>query len=261
MEYKAVSLHFVEYGEGQPVVLLHGFPLDHTIWEPLVPYLQPHARLILPDLRGFGSSPVPEGVYAMRLLAEDVEHLLDMLKIERAILVGHSMGGYVSLAFARAFPNRLAGLGLVATRASGDTPEYRSQRYQLAKMVQHKGIKAIADNMQEKLSKQAEIAASLRGIILKTQPLGVIGALKGMAERPDSTPFLSEIAVPAVVIAGGQDPFVSMEHARLMARLLGRAWLVELPENGHMLMMEKPQEVADALRQLIQAVQGFQANP
>ncbi len=258
MEYKPVSLHYVEYGKGQPVVLLHGFPFEHTTWEPVAQALQPYARLILPDLRGFGASPVTEGVYAMRLLAEDVVHLLDQLQIERAIVVGHSMGGYVSLAFARAYPNRLAGLGLVATRATDDTPEYRSQRYQTAKQVQQKGVRVIADHMPEKLTNDPQLAASLREMILKANPQGIIGAQKGMAERPDSTPFLVEIRVPAVVVAGGRDPYVSLEYARTMTRLLGRAWLVELPENGHMLMVEKPQETAEALHQLIQAAQGFQ---
>ena len=125
MEINPVDLFYKEYGQGTPVIFLHGFPFDHSIWEPLVPLLSKDARMILPDLRGFGRSPVTEDIYSMRLLAEDVLHLMDHLKIEKAVLVGHSMGGYVSLAFAHAYPGRLLGLGLVATQAAADGPERR----------------------------------------------------------------------------------------------------------------------------------------
>jgi 3-oxoadipate enol-lactonase len=99
MDNKTVQLYFKETGEGAPMVLVHGFPLDHTIWDPVVPLLEPHARLILPDLRGHGRSPAPGGVYDMRTMADDLLSLIDALQIERVTLIGHSMGGYVSLAF------------------------------------------------------------------------------------------------------------------------------------------------------------------
>ena len=123
MEFQPVDLFYNEQGQGTPVILLHGFPFNHTIWQPVMPLLAEHARLIMPDLRGFGQSPVTDGVYSMRLMAEDVVALMDKLGLEKAVLVGHSMGGYISLAFAQAYPNRLLGLGLVATQDSSDLPE------------------------------------------------------------------------------------------------------------------------------------------
>jgi len=190
----------------------------------------------------------------MRLIAEDVLTLLDTLKIERAILIGHSMGGYASLAFAQAYPHRLAGLGLVCTQAGADAPERRQARYQTAEEVGRKGVKVVAENMAPKLTKNPELVKPLQKLIMQNKPKGIIASLKGMAERPDALGWLSAISVPAVVLAGKADGLVSPERAQTMTQLLGKAWLVELPGVGHMPMMEAPQATADALNQLIQRV-------
>jgi 3-oxoadipate enol-lactonase len=258
MNDNTVQLYFKETGEGSPMVLVHGFPLDHTIWDPVVPLLEPHTRLILPDLRGHGRSPAPGGVYDMRTMADDLLGLIDTLHIERVTLVGHSMGGYVSLAFARAYPNRLAGLGFVASHAASDNLEQRANRLKLARKVRRVGVEFLAKDMATKLTCKPNLIEPLQALMTKTQKEGVIGALKGMADRPDSTDILNRIVVPAVVIAGAQDAIIPLERAQTMAQLLGRAWLVELPDAAHMPMMEAPEEVAGALRELIQAVAGYQ---
>ena len=250
MEYNTVDLYYEEYGQGLPVVFLHGFPFDHTIWEPLVPLLSADARMILPDLRGFGNSPVAEGVSSMRLQAEDVVHLMDRLGIEKAVVVGHSMGGYVSLSFAQAYPGRLLGLGLVATHAAADTPERRQARYKLAEMAEHKGARVVASNMVNTLTPRKELLEPINGLILRAHPTGIAGALKGMAERHDLTGELSNITVPAVVIVGKADQLLSRERVETMVQMLPKSWLVEIPGAGHMLTMEDPQAVAGALRQL-----------
>lgn len=251
MEMHPVELAFEEHGQGIPVIFLHGFPFDHTIWQPLVPLLQSDARLILPDLRGFGNSPVTEGVYSMRLLADDVLALMDRLSIDRAVLVGHSMGGYIALSFAQAYPNRLAGLGLVATQAAADTPERRQSRYKTADSVKHKGARVVASTMVSTLTPRAELVQPITDLILRTHPAGIVGALKGMAERHDLTGILSSVHVPAVVIAGTDDQLLSMERSEMMAQMLPKGWLVKVPGTGHMLMMEEPAQIADALRQVI----------
>jgi 3-oxoadipate enol-lactonase len=257
MNNDTVPLYFEEFGSGTPIILVHGFPLDHTIWEPVIAPLTKHSRIILPDLRGFGHSPVPPGKPSIRMMADDLVALLDLLKIDKAIMVGHSMGGYVCLVFARAYPHRLAGLGLVTTQAAADTPEKRQSRLNTADDVEKHGVKVIADNMVPKLTANADLQATLRNLIMKTDPVGVIYALKAMADRPDSTEFLSSISVPSVVLAGSADSLIPVERSRTMAQLLARAWLAELPGVGHMPMMEAPQQAAETLRQLIHAVEGF----
>jgi len=258
MDKPGMQLYFKDIGEGTPMVFLHGFPLDHTIWDPIVPLLKTHARLILPDLRGHGHSPATPGIYDMRLLADDVLFLLDTLGIERVTLVGHSMGGYVALAFARAYPNRLSGLGFISTHAAADNPELRATRLKLARKVARSGVGFLATEMAARLTCHQELIEPLRELMTKTSKEGVIGALKGMANRPDSTECLTNIVVPAVVIAGTEDGIIPLERAQTMTQLLGRAWLVEVPQAAHLPMMESPVIVAQAMRELIQAVAGYQ---
>jgi len=249
---KKVQLYFEEYGHGIPVVLIHGFPFDHTIWFPLVPLLKERARLILPDLRGFGKSPATRGVYDMGLLADDIKDMLDSLNIKQAVLAGHSMGGYVSLAFARCYPERLLGLALVASQAAADTPERRQGRLQTAGEVERRGVKSLAKTMPEKLTANPALVDLLRQLILQADPQGVAGTLRGMANREDMTRRLSEINVPTVIIAGAQDSLIPVEKSREMEQLLPRGWLVEVPNAGHMPMMETPEMVAEALHRLIE---------
>lgn len=255
MELNPVQLYFEEYGEGIPVIFIHGFPFDHTIWNPMVPILKDKMRMILPDLRGFGRSPVPDGVYTMRLMAEDILGLLNLLKIDRAVLVGHSMGGYVSLAFTHAYPNRVAGLALLSSQAAADTPEKRQGRYQTAEEITRRGTKVVAEKMATKLTNRPELASQLEKSIMKTRAKGLIGALKGMAERQDALNWLSDICVPTVVIAGEADAFISMERNQTMAQLIGKGWLVKLPEVGHMAMLEAPQQTAEAILQVIDLIE------
>jgi len=260
MELKPIDLYYEEVGSGVPLVLIHGFPLDHTIWQPVVPLLQDSARVILPDLRGFGKSPAPKGTYSMRLMAEDMLRLLDRLQIEKAILAGHSMGGYIALAFARAYPQRLAGLGLVATQAEADAPERRHSRPGYASPVGVKGVRVVADGMPVKLTANPEVAAQLHELIHSTTTVeGVAGCMRGMAERQDASEWLGEITVPAVVIAGAQDGMIPVDKGRSMATLLGRSWLMVIENAGHMPMMEAPRQVADALKQLMKSVTGCES--
>jgi 3-oxoadipate enol-lactonase len=256
---KPVDLFFEETGQGTPLVLVHGFPLDHTTWQPLLPYLSGCARVIMPDLRGFGKSPVTNGTYTMRLLAEDILRLLDRLKLEKAVITGHSMGGYVALAFAHAYPQRLAGLGLVASQAEADAPERRHSRLNIAEEVEHKGVRVVADGMPVKLTLNPTLATQLHELIHATATAeGVAGCMRGMAERPDATEWLGEIAAPSVVIAGAQDGIIPVQKSHDMETLLGRSWLVVIEEAGHMPMMEAPERVADALRQLVKSSIGYE---
>jgi 3-oxoadipate enol-lactonase len=254
MNATPVPLSYEEHGHGTPLMLVHGFPLNRSIWHPLIPLLEDKARLILPDLRGHGQSPVVDGPYSMRELADDLRDLLDRLSIEQAILVGHSMGGYACLNFAHFYPHRLLGLGLMATQAAADLPERRQGRILLAEEVARKGPAALVKSMLPKMTSQPELVDGLRQIFMANSKKSLIASLKGMAERPDALEWLGEIHVPSLVMAGVQDSFIPLERARLMAQLLGRAGLVELPNSAHLPMLEEPQAVADALKELIVSV-------
>ena len=156
----SVKLTFSEAGQGTPVVLLHGFPLSGAIWHEQQKGLSERYRVITPDLRGHGRSPAPSGVYEMDLLARDVLALLDSLQIEQAIIMGHSMGGYVALAAWKLAPERFLALGLIASQAGTDTEEGRQGRHKLANKVVAEGSSAVAAAMIPKLFAQGITVAA-----------------------------------------------------------------------------------------------------
>src|SRR5947207_2606757 len=197
---------------GIPLVLVHGFPLDHTTWDALVPHIEGQADIILPDLRGMGQSDLehsgaPQGAYTVADMAADIAGLLDALQIEKAVIVGHSMGGYVAMAFARAYPQRLAGLGLISTQALADNDERKAGRYATAEQVAAQGVSVVA-GMAPKLSANPELVPVIEKLILRQPAAGVIGALKAMAERPDSTELLSALKVPVAIVVGQADALI-----------------------------------------------------
>ncbi len=245
------DLAFERRGHGLPLVLIHGYPLDHTTWQDVTPLLEKGFDLILPDLRGLGQSSEVESVYTVSDLASDIAGLLDHLKIEKAIVAGHSMGGYVALAFARAYPQRLAGLGMISSQVAADSPERREGRYKSAVEVAEKGVGQVAESMAPKLSANRHVQTFARDLIGRQKAAGVIGSLKAMAERPDSTDLLKAIKTPTVIVHGDTDALISVERGREMKGIASGAHYFELPELGHMLMMENPQVVANALKSFI----------
>jgi 3-oxoadipate enol-lactonase len=245
-----LELAYERRGQGTPLVLLHGYPLDHTIWDMLVPLLENEFDLILPDLRGFGESEVPKTNILMSDYAADVAGLLDSLKIEKAVIAGHSMGGYVALAFAHTYPERMLGLGLVASQALADPPERKAARYQEAEHVLASGVKDVAEGMSVKLTADPSLQARLKTLILHQRPEGLAEALRAMAERPDSTPFLAESDFPMSIVHGLADALIPIESARTVRAAVKKGYLLEIEGAGHMPMMEAPQPTAEALKNL-----------
>jgi len=245
------KLYVEDRGSGAVLVLLHGFPLDHTIWNQVVPLLETRARILTPDLRGHGRSPATQGAYTMELQAGDVAAMLDDLHVQRAVLAGHSMGGYVALAFAQAYPERVAALALVGSHAAADPPERRQGRYETAGAVARLGVGVVADAMAPQLTSRPDLVEPLRQLILKNPPEGVEGALQGMAERPDRSAFLAGLDLPVLFLVGDQDPFVPMELAQAQVGNLRRGELKVVNGAAHLPMLESPQFVADALAGLV----------
>jgi 3-oxoadipate enol-lactonase len=240
-----ISLAYDRRGTGAPLLLVHGFPLDHTTWEPLLPHLEADFDVLMPDLRGFGQSDAPEGAYTVQQMAADLAALLDALKIQKTYLAGHSMGGYVGLAFARIYPERVLGLGMVSSQAVADSPESKARRYATVGEVAVNGVSAVA-GMSEKLSANPAHVAFYRELILRQRPGGVIGALKAMAERPEASELFSSFKFPVVLVHGLADALIPPERSREMKALLPQADLLELPGVGHSPSLEAPVETAMA---------------
>jgi pimeloyl-ACP methyl ester carboxylesterase len=243
-----IQIGYEQWGQGdRPLVLIHGFGLDRTIWRETAEQYLADYRVILPDVRGHGESNAPEGAYPMSLLAADLAGLLDHLQIEEAVVCGHSMGGYIALAFAAQFPDRLAGLGLITTRAEADSPEKRAGRYALVEAVRARGSVALAETLAPRLSHEPDLVQAAYEMIAATSPQGIIGAALGMAERPDRTALLDEIDVPALVVAGIEDQIVDLEDALGMVERLAQGEFVEINCAGHLPMWEQPESLGRAL--------------
>lgn len=247
----AESLFFLEYGAGKAVIFLHAFALDHSIWLPVAVQLKENARVVLPDLRGHGRSPAPQENYTMRGMAEDIEKIMDDLSIEKAVLAGNSMGGYISLAFALHFPERLAGLALVASHVYADPPEKRAARLADMEKLKQTPVAKVLNAMPEKLSRTPSVVEPCREIISVNNPAGMIGALAAMAERPDMADFFAGLSGPYIIIAGQEDQFIPIEQSRKMAGLMKKPSLVEIPEAGHLPMLDQPQQTYRALQDFL----------
>ncbi len=245
-----VSIAYQRHGKGTPLVLLHGYPLDHSIWEPVAVLLENDFDLIMPDLRGFGESEAPGVNPTMADYAGDVAGLLDHLGIQKAALAGHSMGGYVALAFSRAYPERMLGLGLVSSQTLADTPERKTSRYQEAEHVMAEGVKDVAEGMSVKLTADTALQGVLKGLIMRQRPEGLAGALRAMAERPDSMNLLAGFNFPIVLVHGLADGLIPIERAENVKAALPSAHLTEIINVGHMPMMEAERLTANALRGL-----------
>jgi pimeloyl-ACP methyl ester carboxylesterase len=245
-----IPLAYSRSGAGAPLVLVHGFPLDGSIWDELVPLLEDEVDLIRPDLRGFGDTEPVETQYTTADMADDIAALLDRLELPAAYLAGHSMGGYVALAFAKKYPEKVRGLALVSSQAGADSPERKQGRYDTAAAVAERGPGVVVDGMAAKLTADPRVQQFAQEVMGRQGKAAIIGGLKAMAEREDLRSALTEFDFPIVVLHGEADALIPVEMAREAHGRAEKAEKVELPGVGHMPMMEAAQGTAWALRRL-----------
>ena len=253
-----ISLNVVDRGRGTPLVLVHGFPLDHTMWQNQIDDLADVCRVIAPDLRGFGASGVTAGTVTMARMADDLTAMLDCLGVREPVaFCGLSMGGYVAWQFAQRHRSRLSKLILCDTRAVADSPEAAAGRLKTADRVLAEGASVVAESMLSKLfapaslQEQPEIVEATRQVMLRSAPEGVAAALRGMAERPDVSGHLAEFDVSALVICGEHDSIAPLAEMRGIAERLPQAKFVEIKNAGHMAPLEQPSPVNAALREFL----------
>jgi len=254
-----IKLHYEERGTGLPVLLIHGFPFDHTLWRAQIDTLSDSYRIIAPDLRGHGQSPVPAGPYFMDLMAHDLVALLDSLDIDQAVWVGHSMGGYITMAALRDFPQRMLGVALVATHPLADTEERRLQRLASAETAEKTGSAATATSMMAVLfppqvDRKSEMAQRVFNRMAATSPIGIAGALRGMANRTDALDTLRGVVVPSIAIGGAADQIVKPDVMQQMAAGMPHTRFMPIDSAGHLPMIEKPDEFSQILRRFLNSL-------
>ena len=256
-----INLAYSDEGQGSPVVFLHAFPLNRTMWAPQVAGLADRYRVVTIDLRGHGESDAPRWRYTLDQFADDVNGLLEHLGIAKATFVGLSMGGYILFALYRTRPELFHALVLADTRATADTPDARDARFSMAQIAYRRGASAIAELMLPKLlspavcEHRADLREHVRTIITGNQVSGIAGDLMAMEERPDSTPLLSAISVPTLVLAGEEDLASPPEEVESMAGQIPGSTFVRIPRAGHLSNMENPGAFNEALLSFLTSVE------
>lgn len=256
-----VELAVREEGRGPPLLVVHGFPLNHAMWNAQIDVLARRHRVIAPDLRGFGQSGVTPGVVTMPQFADDLAALLDAMAVgEPVVYCGLSMGGYIAWQFWRNYSGRLKAMVLCDTRAAADTPEAAANRFALADRVLGEGPSAAVETMLPRLlsaptvQHRPEVGDAIRAMIMGNDPEGIAAASRGMAQRPDMTPHLGQIRCPVLLVVGALDAISPPDEMRSIAAAIPGACLVQIADAGHMSPMEKPAEVTAAMTEFLAAV-------
>lgn len=242
-----ITMAYDDHGTGSAVVLLHGFPLCRKMWHPQINKIPAAGfRLITPDLRGFGESEAPNGPYSMELFADDIVGLLDHLGIEKAVVGGMSMGGYVLLNLLERYPERLAGACFIVTRAMADDEAGKARRLQLAQDVMKFGPQIVADAFEtmlfaeQSLTERPKLVSEIYRWMTDTDSRGLAGGLLAMRERKDYSQNLGSISVPSLAIGAALDKAAPPENARAIAAGIPGCRLAIIPDAGHMANLEHP---------------------
>ena len=259
IEIDDTKLDLTTAGSGDAVVLLHGFPFSHEIWKSQIGTLAKSHYVIAPDLRGLGKSGCTGGPYLMESLAGDLAVMLDALGVERATVVGHSLGGYVALAFFRMFSERVCRLGLITSRMDADTPEVAKNRLNMADEAEKTGMLPIIQrNADLYFAPQTarEIREPILEIMRRTNPLGAAAMLRGMALRVSSEDLIDELALPVLIVAGTQDKISPPEVWDEILLHLPAVTVARYERSAHLPMVEEPERLSADLVNFLRSSAG-----
>lgn len=258
-----VALHVREAGSGRPVVLLHAFPLSSAMWLDQRNALGDRYRVITPDQRGFGGSPLGDDPPSLDEAADDLAAVLDGLGLDRVVLGGLSMGAYAAMAFLRRHPGRVSALVLADTKAGADAPEAAANRERIAARLEADGsTDALVEDVLPALLGATTVrerplaAGRVRALLSSAPPAAAAWAQLAMAARPDSMPTLREADVPALVLRGDEDALSSQDDAEAMVEALPQSRLVVLPGAGHLTAVEVPEAFGKAVGAFLDGLPG-----
>ncbi|WP_460067798.1 alpha/beta fold hydrolase [Streptomyces sp. YKOK-I1] len=242
-----------------PLVLVHGHPFDRTMWAPQIEAFSAGRRVIAPDLRGYGASPVVPGVTLLSDHTQDIASLLEELKVDEFVLAGLSMGGQIAMDLLWRFPHRVRGLVLADTFAAPETPAGRIARGEMADRLLAEGMRGYADEVLEKMVAPyaaPAVKAHVHRMMTSTSPEGAAAALRGRAERPDYRPRLARADVPALVLVGADDTYTPVADAQALHSALPDSVLTVIEGAAHLPNLERPEEFNAALADFLARVDG-----
>ncbi|MEU6812854.1 alpha/beta hydrolase [Streptomyces sp. NPDC046831] len=240
-----------------PLVLVHGHPFDRTMWAPQIEAFSAHRRVVAPDLRGYGASPVVPGSTPLSRFARDVADLLDELDVGTFVLAGLSMGGQIAMECHRQFPGRIRGLVLADTFPAAETARGKRERHALADRLLREGMRGYADEVLERMVApyaDVRVKAHVHRMMTATPPEGAAAALRGRAERPDYRDLLTRVTVPSLVVVGADDTYTPVADAEAMHAALPNSALRVIEGAAHLPNLERPREFNEALGALLTRV-------
>ncbi|HEY2383721.1 MAG TPA: alpha/beta hydrolase [Terriglobia bacterium] len=238
-----------DQGKGPAVLLIHAFPLNHTMWEPQLASFTSEFRVVAPDVRGFGRSQ-PQSPWTMEEAADDINALLDSSGVETCAVAGVSMGGYIALAFWSKYPQRVRRLILANTRARADTETEKTARNEMIAGLQQNGTALLPDRMLPRLLRpnaSQETVQAVRKMIDAVHPSAAIYAVMAMRDRVDFSSAVHRIQCPTMVVTGSDDVIISAGEARALAGTISGCRFFEVPHSGHLSNLENPEEFNRAL--------------
>jgi 3-oxoadipate enol-lactonase len=247
---KMKNIHYLDQGpkEASAIVLIHAFPLNLTMWDLQVPPLLEKHRVITYDIRGHGESEVGYGQYTIELFVDDLIDLLDHLKIEKSILCGLSMGGYIALRALERHPERFNALVLCDTLSEADSNEAKIKRSAALKLIKEKGVPFYAEEFvkaaiaPDTFQTNPGVVQTVKEMIQKNSPLGIGGALLALASRTDTTDSLKKIKIPTLILVGEKDQITPPAAALALKEKIPNAQMHVIPQAGHLSHLENPSE-------------------
>lgn len=247
------TLSFKRYGQGKPIILLHGFPMNQTVWNDFIPLLSDRYEVITVDLPGFGESPLPKQSFTIDEVADILLDWLTAQKILGSTLIGHSLGGYVALAMAEKQPQLFSGLGLFHSTALADTEEKKESRLKVIEFIEKNGVLAFTSNFIPALFADQNHKAihTVRNIAVQSSQSAVTGYTLAMRSRPDRTSVLKKLEVPTLFLAGEADPGIPMNTILKQSEFCKFPEVHFLKQVAHMGMFESPKEAASLIRSFI----------
>ena len=244
------SIFYNDTGEGLPVVFLHGFCETSDIWSGIQHQISRKFRVITLDLPGFGASPLPDYPFSLSDIATEIKHFLDSINVNKYILIGHSLGGYIALAFSRVYGQDLLGLGLFHSSVFPDDEEKKMSRTKLMEFIDKNGVRTFIRTFipslfyRGNLDRLHDVIRNLKKSVEMTRAESVIQYARAMRDRKGSEDFLMDFSKPVMFIVGEEDESVPLEKSMAQAILPKNSHMLRLPDTAHMGMYERPQETA-----------------
>lgn len=246
-------MHFLDQGKGPALLLIHAFPLDHSMWNPQIAAFASEFRVLTPDVRGFGKSQ-PPSPWTMEEMADDLDSLLDSLGIESCTVAGVSMGGYIALSFWSKYPGRVQRLVLANTRARADNDTEKTARNEMIAAIQQNGVAILPDRMLPRLLRPNvphDVVNTVRKMIDGVNPAAATYAVIAMRDRADFSTDVRRITCPAMVVTGTEDVIIRSKDSQALTGEIPGCRFVPVPDSGHLSNLENPAAFNRALLEFL----------